>query len=83
MRRMGIRMLIIDEIHAMLTGTYRQQRVFLNVIRFLANDLKVPLICAGTDLARQALLTDSQLAEVRGNSPQALVQYTGRKSISY
>lgn len=63
MRRMGVRMLIIDEIHAMLTGTYRQQRVFLNVIRFLANDLKVPLICAGTDLARQALLTDAQLAE--------------------
>ncbi|OCJ08213.1 transposase [Rhizobium sp. AC27/96] len=63
MRRMGVRMLIIDEIHAMLTGTYRQQRVFLNVIRFLANDLKVPLICAGTDLARQALLTDPQLAE--------------------
>jgi Bacterial TniB protein len=65
MRRMGVRMLIIDEIHAMLTGTYRQQRVFLNVIRFLANDLKVPLICAGTDLARQALLTDAQLAESR------------------
>jgi hypothetical protein len=63
MRRMNVRMLIIDEIHAMLTGTYRQQRVFLNVIRFLANDLKVPLICAGTDLARQALLTDPQLAE--------------------
>ncbi len=63
MRRMSVRMLIIDEIHAMLTGTYRQQRVFLNVIRFLANDLKVPLICAGTDLARQALLTDAQLAE--------------------
>ncbi|WP_312418464.1 TniB family NTP-binding protein [Shinella sp.] len=27
-------------------------------IRFLANDLKVPMICAGTDLARQAILTD-------------------------
>ncbi|MGR9285861.1 TniB family NTP-binding protein [Rhizobium johnstonii] len=63
MRKMGVRMLIIDEIHAMLTETYRQQRIFLNVIRFMANDLKVPLICAGTDLARQALLTDPQLAE--------------------
>lgn len=63
MRSMGVRMLIIDEIHAMLTGTFRQQRIFLNVIRFLANDLRVPLVCAGTDLARQALLTDPQLAE--------------------
>jgi hypothetical protein len=63
LRSMGARMLIIDEIHALLAGTFRQQRIFLNVIRFLANDLKVPLICVGTDLARQALLTDPQLAE--------------------
>ncbi len=63
LRSMSVRMLIIDEIHAMLAGSFRQQRIFLNVIRFLANDLRVPLICAGTDLARQALLTDPQLAE--------------------
>ncbi len=63
LRTMGARMLIIDEIHAMLAGSFRQQRIFLNVIRFLANDLRVPLVCAGTDLARQALLTDPQLAE--------------------
>ena len=47
----------------MLAGTFRQQRIFLNAIRFLANDLKAPLVCAGTELARQALLTDPQLAE--------------------
>lgn len=63
LRTMGARMLIIDEIHALLAGTFRQQRIFLNIVRFLANDLRVPLICAGTDLARQALLTDPQLAE--------------------
>lgn len=63
MRRMEVRMLIIDEIHAMLSGSFRQQRIFLNLIRFLANDMRVPLVCAGTDLARQALLTDPQLAE--------------------
>jgi hypothetical protein len=63
LRSMGTRMLIIDEIHAMLAGSFRQQRIFLNAIRFLANDLKIPLVCAGTDLARQALLTDAQLAE--------------------
>jgi Bacterial TniB protein len=51
-------MLIIDEVHAMLAGSFRQQRIFLN-----ANDLKAPLVCAGTDLARQSLLTDPQLAE--------------------
>lgn len=63
LRSMNVRMLIIDEIHAMLAGSFRQQRVFLNAIRFLANDLRIPLVCVGTDLARQALLTDPQLAE--------------------
>lgn len=63
LRAMGTRVLIIDEVHAMLAGTYRQQRIFLNTIRFLANDLRMPLVCAGTDEARQAILTDAQLAE--------------------
>ncbi len=31
LRTMGARMLIIDEIHAMLAGSFRQQRIFLNV----------------------------------------------------
>ncbi|PHR91923.1 MAG: transposase [Robiginitomaculum sp.] len=63
LRTVGVRMIILDEVNGMLAGTYRQQRIFLNAIRFLANDLRVPLVCAGTDLARQALLTDAQLAE--------------------
>ncbi len=63
LRTVGAKMIILDEVNGMLAGTFRQQRVFLNAIRFLANDLRIPLVCAGTDLARQALLTDAQLAE--------------------
>lgn len=63
LRTVGAKMIILDEVNGMLAGTFRQQRIFLNAIRFLANDLRIPLICAGTDLARQALLTDAQLAE--------------------
>ena len=62
-RQFGVRLLIIDEIHAMLAGTFRQQRIFLNSIRFLANDLHLPLLCVGTHEAYQALLTDQQLAD--------------------
>lgn len=62
-RQMNVRMLIIDEIHCLLAGTYREQRIILNCIRFLANDLRIPLICAGTDEAKTALLTDEQLAD--------------------
>lgn len=60
---MGARMLIIDEVHSLLAGTYRQQRIMLNTLRFLANDLKIPLICAGTADAKRALMTDQQLAD--------------------
>ncbi len=62
LKEMGTRLLILDEVHAMLVGTHRQQRIFLNTIRFLANDLRIALVCVGIDEARVALLTDPQLA---------------------
>lgn len=60
---LGVRMLMIDEVHAMLSGSARQQRVFLNTIRFLTNDLRIPIVCAGTEEARVALVRDQQLAD--------------------
>jgi Bacterial TniB protein len=44
-RQVEVRMLVIDEIHSMLAGTFREQRIFLNSLRFLANDLRIPLVC--------------------------------------
>lgn len=63
LRIVGARILVIDEIHALLVGGDRQQRIFLNVIRLLANELEMPLVCAGTPEARRALLTDNGLAD--------------------
>jgi TniB protein len=62
-RQLDVRVLVIDEIHAMLAGTFREQRIFLNALRFLANDLRIPLVCVGTHEAKQALMTDQQLAD--------------------
>lgn len=59
----GARMLIIDEVHALLASTYRQQRILLNTLRYMANELRIPLICAGTADAKIALTTDEQLAD--------------------
>lgn len=59
----GTKMLIIDEIHSMLSGSPRAQRIFFNTLRFLANDLRIPIVCAGTQEARVALQGDAQLAE--------------------
>lgn len=63
LRFVGARILIIDEVHAILAGSYRQQRILLNTLRFLATDLRIPLVCAGTADAKRALTTDPQLAD--------------------
>lgn len=56
------KILIIDEIHHVLAGSPAKQRTFLNVIKHLSNDLQIPLICAGTNLAFNAIQSDQQLA---------------------
>ena len=40
LRSAGVRMIVLDEVNGMLVGTHRQQRIFLNALRFLANDLE-------------------------------------------
>ena len=57
-RQLEVRMLVIDEIRSILAGTFREQRIVLNAIRFLANDLRISLVCVGTREAKQALMTD-------------------------
>ena len=57
------RVIVIDEVHTLLASTYRQQRILLNTLRFLANELCLSLVCAGTADAKRALLTDQQLAD--------------------
>jgi replication-associated recombination protein RarA len=57
------RMLLIDEVHSLLASSNRQQRVLLNTLRFIANELRLSLVCAGTADAKRALLTDQQLAD--------------------
>lgn len=53
--------LVIDEVHSLQAGTVREQARFLNMLRFLGNELRIPLVCVGTQQARNALRTDDQL----------------------
>jgi replication-associated recombination protein RarA len=62
-RFVDAKVLIVDELHALLAGTHRQQEILLNALRLLASDLKLPLILAGTTDAKRALMTDRQLAD--------------------
>jgi hypothetical protein len=61
LRELGTRMLMIDEINSILVGSPRQQRRFLQLLRFLSNELQVAIVCAGVPEARFALLSDPQL----------------------
>jgi type II secretory pathway predicted ATPase ExeA len=54
-------LLVIDEVHSLQAGTVREQARFLNLIRFLGNELRIPLVCVGTQQARNALRSDDQL----------------------
>ena len=62
LRAVGLRMLIIDEIHHVLAGSTHRQRAFLNVIKYLGNELEVPIVGVGTRDAFRAIQTDPQLA---------------------
>jgi type II secretory pathway predicted ATPase ExeA len=61
LREVGTRVLVIDELNSILAGTPRQQRLFLQLLRFLSNDLRLALVGVGVPEARHALLSDSQL----------------------
>jgi hypothetical protein len=62
LKSVRIKMLIIDEIHHVLAGPMLKQRQFLNVIKYLGNELQIPLVAVGTQDAFNAIHTDPQLA---------------------
>ncbi|EKT76616.1 TniB family protein [Rhodococcus opacus M213] len=61
LRRTGVRLLVIDEIHNILAGRDNVRREFLNLLRYLGNELKIPLVGVGTRDAYLAIRTDDQL----------------------
>jgi hypothetical protein len=61
LRQLGTRMVVIDEINSALAGTPRQQRIFLQLLRFLSNELRIAFVGVGVPEARHALLSDVQL----------------------
>lgn len=56
------RVLIIDEIHHILAGNLNKQRNFLNGIKYLGNELQIPIVGVGTYDAFNAIQTDPQLS---------------------
>lgn len=60
-RMAGVRLLIVDEIQDILTSTARQQRIALDTIKFLMNELTLPVLTLGTSAAPAAMQIDEHL----------------------
>ena len=74
LRRTRVRILILDEIHHVLAGNAMQQRQFLNLLKYLGNELEIPLVAAGIQDAFNALQSDPQLSN--RFEPVALPRWT-------
>lgn len=61
LKKIGTRIIIIDELHHILSDTLNKQRKFLNVLKFISNELQVPLVGVGTKDALRAIQSDPQL----------------------
>lgn len=72
--KVRVKMLIIDEIHHILAGTMTAQRSFLNMLKYLTNELSIVIVAVGTQDAFNAINTDPQL----GNrfEPMVLPKWT-------
>lgn len=61
LRAVGVRVVVIDELHNVLGGRGETRREFLNLLRFLGNELRIPLVGVGTRDAYLAIRSDPQL----------------------
>ena len=59
---LGVKILIIDEIHHILAGSAIAQRTFLNMIKYLANELQIVIVAVGIKDAFNVINSDPQLA---------------------
>ena len=61
-RACHVRMLVVDEFHSLVSGAGSKQREVMNVIKFLCNELAIPIVGVGTRDAVRVLHHDPQHA---------------------
>ena len=61
LKQIDLGVIVIDEIHHLLAGPLLKQRNFLNVIKYLGNELCVPIVGVGTVDAFRAIQIDPQI----------------------
>ena len=61
MKATEVKILIVDELHNLLARNNNVQREFLNVLRFIGNTMKIPIVGVGIKDAYLAIRSDDQL----------------------
>lgn len=61
LKQIDLGVIVIDEIHHLLAGPLLKQRNFLNVIKYLGNELCIPIVGVGTADAFRAIQIDPQI----------------------
>ncbi|NLR75307.1 TniB family NTP-binding protein [Leeia aquatica] len=61
-RVLGVKVLIVDEIHHLIAGSLNRQRDFRNALKSLGNETKVSIIAAGIEDAYNAFVADPQMS---------------------
>ena len=59
---MGVKMLIVDEIHHLIAGNLNKQKDFRNALKSLGNETKIVIVAAGIEDAYNAFNTDPQMS---------------------
>jgi len=62
MRNLGVKLLIIDEFHHLLIGPVHKQRLLLQSLKYLTNELKIPIVAVGTEDALRAIRVEAQVS---------------------
>lgn len=57
-----VKILIFDEIQFILNGTNRNQREIMNALKSLGNELRIPIVCFGTEDSTSIFNADQQIA---------------------
>lgn len=61
LKKAKVQLIMIDEIHSILTGTMHKQRSFLHLLKDMTNSLLIPIVICGTRDAEYAINTDQNL----------------------
>lgn len=62
LRRVELKMLLLDELHNLISGNLGKQRHFLNTLKYVGNELQISIAAAGTKDALVALQTAPEVA---------------------